>query len=57
MSNKIKKERKGVLTICGFVNICEQKKCVHAEPHQYNDSCKGLCKYMGPAECRPILTK
>lgn len=57
MSNKAKNERKGVLTICGFVNICKVKKCVHSEPHQQSDGCKGICKHMGPAECRPIQKK
>lgn len=57
MDNKAKKiERHGVLTICGFINVCEVpvKKCVHKEPHQFSDACKGMCKHMGYAECRKI---
>jgi hypothetical protein len=42
------------LSICGFVHVCEVKICVHKEPHQFNDGCKGMCKYMGYAECRTI---
>jgi hypothetical protein len=47
-------EKKGELVICGFVKQCKIKKCVHKEPHQYSDACKGMCKHMGYAECREI---
>lgn len=55
MDNKEKKtDKRGVLTICGFINVCPNKKCVHKEPHQFSDACKGMCKHMGYAECRKI---
>jgi len=58
MNTKINKyNQKGVLTICGFVNICKNKKCIHSEPHQFSDGCKGMCKTMGYADCRPIINK
>lgn len=47
-------EKRGTLSICGFVKTCPVKKCVHREPHQKSDACKGMCKYMGYAECREI---
>lgn len=50
----MEKEQRGDLVICGFVNICKQTKCIHKEPHQFSDGCKGMCKYMGYAECKII---
>jgi hypothetical protein len=57
MENKQKTtEKNGTLTICGFVHVCEipLKICIHKEPHLFTDACKGMCKYMGYAECRKI---
>jgi len=47
-------DKKDALVICGFVKTCEIQKCVHREPHQKSEACKGMCKYMGYAECREI---
>ena len=43
-------------SVCGLVHTCSvsPKKCIHKEPHQFTDACKGMCKHMGYADCRPI---
>ena len=54
MDNQRQPDKKTPSSVCGYVNVCTVKKCIHREAHQFNDACKGMCKHMGYAECRRI---